>query len=233
MLAKHYREVGRKPLDLDGLNCTKSIRNFLCDWLYEDDLLLSYLPNNEVGSATAYKWLVGGWRCEFDSKTSSIITKDRVNWRVMRDLFDAGLLEVRYKINPPNVRCIVFGWTPEIKKLQRPIVNRLIFNENFNITSALVDSLCAIYGIRLRYIPAKGLFELIHDDGEPIANGDAERTWILSNKDGNPVSRFKDMTFDEWENAIYQAGKRAKTLNKPLPVPEQYFGHLSKFKRNG
>lgn len=231
MLADTYRDISKKPFELEDLNCTKSVRNFLCDFLFDDDLLLSYAPTSEFGSATAYRWIMGGWICEYDKKNNGIIPKNKLNWRVIKTLFDAGYLVVNHDIKAPNIKCVLFVWSEEVKASRREIMNKVIFNDNFTITGALLDAICSLYGIKLQTIKVRGLFELLTLSDERIPNGQVARTCILANKNGDPVSRYRDMEYVEWEECIYQAAKRAKTLKTPAPIPDGYISHLSKSKR--
>ena len=231
MLADTYRDLGKQPFDLHSLHGTKAVRNLLCDWLFKDDFLISYAPASEFGSVTTYRWIMGGWICDRDKKNNGIIPKVKLNWRAIKPLFDAGYLEVDYKVKAPNKRCVVFMWTEEAKSARREIINKVIFDDNFNITGTLLDAICALYGIQLKTIKIRGLFELLTLDGAPIPNGDFGRSCILANKNGDPVTRYRDMNYAEWEENIYQAAKRAGTLKKPAPIPDGHLSHLSICKR--
>ncbi len=230
MLADTYRELVVKPFDIKALKCTKTVRDFLCHYLTKKDLIISYAPTVEFGAASISAWAAGGWVCESDGR-GGLVPQDRVNFRVIRALFDAGFLRFRSDIRPLHARCATFGWTKETLTYEREIIRAHILNEKHSVTSKIMNALSAHYGVRMSYITTRGLFEVLRLDGESIPKGKSSRTCVLANKDGEPVNRHNDMSILEWESVIYNAAKRAGTLDKPAPLPDSGFSHLTAFIR--
>ncbi len=231
MLAEQYHKMGAKPFDIKALQCTKSVRDFLCDYLSDSDIVISYAPRVEFGGSTAFQWVIGGWVCEQDKDRRLVAPKVRVNYRVIRSLFDAGFLRVRTDLKPLHVRSVLFSWTKEAQTYQREIIRAHILSEKHGVSVKLVDALAAYYGVKMTYIPSRGLFEILRLTGEPIPKGKSSRTCVLANSEGEPVNRYKDMKIHEWESVIHKAANKAGTLNRPAPLPEGVKSHLSAFIR--
>lgn len=231
MLASEYHNIGQKPVDLDVLEATKVVRNFLCDYLYYDKLLLSYAPAGEFGSAQAYRWLTGGHICDYDGTGDTIAPREKINYRVIRMLFDAGLIKVKTNIRTPHTRCVIFEWVRDIKKYRREILRTKIFGENVYLTSAMIDATAAQYGLTVTFVGARGVFEILDGNGNSIQNGKAKNTYIFMNSVGEPVGRLRDMSYWEWEQYLYDTATRAKLRKTPLKVRDGMRSHFSEFKR--
>lgn len=221
------------PLDLSLLNPTKTVRNFLCDYLYKDDLILSYAPAHEFGSGQAYKWLTGGYVCEYEGVGNTIAPREKVNFRIIRMLWDSGLLKVKRNIRTPHVRCVIFEWTEHVKTSRREILTTKIFTDQMRVNSSMVKAIASQYGLQVRLIEARSIFEVLKGSGrgEPIPAGKAKTTYIFMTRDGQPVSRWRDLNLLGWEDYLFEIATRAKSLKKPLSVPANQQGHLSGLKR--
>lgn len=232
MLAEKYQKDEIRPFDLSKLNASKAVRNFLCDYLYRDKLILSYTPASEFGSQQAYKWLTGAYVCDYEGVGNTIAPRTKINYRIITQLYEAGMLKLKGDIRTPHVRCIIFEWRKETIENRREIVNTKIFKEDIRVDSGVIKAIAATVGLKVRYIPSRSIFEVRKGPNEEaIPYKEAKHTYIFMNAQGQPVSGWRDMSYMEWEGLLYKIAKQAKTIKKPLNTPLGTLSHFSQFKR--
>lgn len=230
MLSKTYEKKPLKPFKLNKRKCTKGIRNFLCDWLYHDGMVLSYAPSAEFATRSIFQLYLGGWVVEFNPEIERYCPVKplcKVNYRSIRELYEMGFLEARFDLKRPHERFIFFSWTKEAIANRREIMREVVIGEDGIVTTVKLDLLANLYGLKVVHSKA---FEICKANGEHIPKGKATRTWIFANAAGEPVSKLNDMPILEWEDALYHVAKRLGTLGRLGPVPDGSPGHFSRLK---
>lgn len=233
MLSEKYAKKPLMPLNFKKLACSKGVRNFLCDWLFHDGLVLSYAPSNEFAKRGGFQFYLGGWVVEFKpdiERYCPVKPLYKVNFRVIRQLYEAGVLEVRLDLKRPHPRFILFTWSKEALAERREILRRYIIGSDGLVTAAKLDAVASVYGLKANYIPSRSAFEICKADGSHIPKGKTPRTWIFSNEAGEPVSKLNDMKLAEWEDVLYHVAKRIGILGRIGQKPEGEVGHFSRFK---
>lgn len=239
MLADKFNKKPLKPLNLKALKgkkgngCTKGVRNFLCDWLYHDGLVISYAPSNEFASHSVFKLYLGGWVVEFKPDIQMFCQVKpfyRINFRIISQLYDAGMLEVRTDLKRPHERFVMFSWSKEAIENRREIMRQFILSDDMQVTATKLDLVANLYGLAIQFVHTRRAFEVLKSNGEAIPKGKTSRTWIFSNSEGDPVSKLNDMNLLEWEDVCYHVAKRIGTASKLGNLPLGATGFFSRLK---
>lgn len=232
-VAEEYLKKDQPPYDLSKVPNTKAVRNFLCDNLFNDDLLISHAPANEFGSSRSYQWLTGTYICDYNKAGNTIDPRERIHFRTVKALFDAGVLRVNRNIRSPHLKCVVFEWNAGIKRKRRELLVYRAFGEVGAATQERVSTIAAMYGLQVHLNINRGLFEiLLGEKGEPLHLGKAQRSYLFENAAGQPMTGWRDMSFAEWEETLHRYATESGAINNPLPVPEGHKSHLSKHRLN-
>lgn len=229
MMSEEFIKADQPAIDIHKMPQSKGIRNFFCMHLYDDNMLISYAPTQEFGASTTYRWLTGGRICDYDRAGNTILPKGKVNLRIIRSLFDAGIIKVNRSIRTPHIRCVVFEWNTGVKKYRRQLLLRYVMStgEKSQPTAEKIGVMASLYGLAVEYRREQGLFEVVRAtsrQGIPI--GESKRTYIFMNKSGDPVTKWGDMSISEWEETIYEVAERLNTTNSPMRLPEGQKTHL-------
>lgn len=239
MLADKFNKKPLKPFNLNGLKakkgngCTKGVRNLLCDWLYHDGLVISYAPSNEFASHSVFKLYLGGWVVEFVpeiQKFCQVKPLYKINFRIINQLYEAGILEVRTDLKRPHQRFIMFSWSKEAIENRRDIMRNYILNDEMQVTTPRLGLVANLYGLSVQFVSSRRAFEITRANGEAIPKGKTSRTWIFSNNAGDPVSKLNDMSILEWEDVCYHVAKRIGTATKFGAPPSGSSGFFSLIK---
>lgn len=231
MLADKYRQAPERVANIESLDCTKSVRNFLCDWLFFDGLVVRYAPSGEFSAYSIHRLALGGFVVTFDSELRRYVPvkpQYKVNYRVIRELYEAGLLVARPDLKVEHEKFIMFSWRKDIQDLRREIVRRYIIGERV-ASHPLLKAIGGLYGVNAKYISSRGTFEIVKCSGKRIPKGQLDRTWVLADKNGTPVSKVRDMSLLDWEEILYSTAKRANTLCGTRQPEEGLLSHLSIF----
>ncbi len=176
---------------------------------------------------------MGGHVCDYDKSGNTIAPRAKINYRVIRSLFDSGLVRVNKKIRTPHLRCVIFEWADDINQYRREILKTKVFNDSYRVTNQLIAATASMYGLKVNFIGARNVFEILHADGSAIpfklGNQVVNNTYLFMTESGQPVTRLKDMTYIEWEEYLYGVAVRA---NIKIDPPKASVGHFSIFKKN-
>jgi hypothetical protein len=228
MVIDEYRKVPRQVFDLSGFKPIRGVLNFLSDFLLHEEIVITYAPHSEFGDRTSHSWILGGWACRYDD--DQLHPVQTVNYRTIKELYKAGYIMLVDNVKVPAHNIVTFRWTPEVIESRRKIALTHIYPRR-RATKMTTTEIASLYGLTLSYISTKGLFEALKPDGSKIPKGRYKRSIAFANSDGEPVSRFGDMTHDEWDEFLLGAAKRANTLNSPLPASNGLVSHYSVFRR--
>lgn len=220
------------PLNLETLPTTKLVRNFICDHLFDDKLLLSYAPSGEFGGVGRWSWIVGCHICNPDS-FDPLEPQVKINFRIIRELFNSGIIKVKRDIDVPNVKIVVFEWSDSFNDDARTalLLSHILSPVNCS-TRKLIDGIARFFGLSVKFAASRGLFEILTDDGKRIRNGAAVSTYIFTNEQGEPVTGWRDLSPVEWYHILLKISQREGTKNDPQKLSKEDVSFFSCFKKN-
>lgn len=227
MLLDDFKKRPKKLFHLPSLNPTRGVAHFLMDFLMRDDVIITYTPHEEFTNLTQYAEYLGAW-VSVIKEDGSIKGIQASHFRIINALYKSGFLRLDSEVQTPVKNMIVLRWTDEAISSRRKIAKEIILPKR-QANSKIVERLALSYGVKMRYIRDRGLFEAITLDDESIPSHRLRmaRSIPVSNQEGNPVTRYRDLTLAEWDEFLFQSAKRAGDKAQPQPLPAGHMSHYS------
>lgn len=188
-----------KPLKLDYLVVTDLVKDTMMALLSDLTAVISYSPSRQWGGTVNKHPMVGAWVV----KGNYFGNEDKIfktHGRAIIALFNNGFIEVdtNHEVIP---KFTFFKISDAAKAEIRKVRQVILFQGSPRVRKERLNELAELYGVKLLYQPSRGLFKIVRSDGNSFRHDE----YITFNADGMPVTKYGDLSWEEWEDIFYES----------------------------
>lgn len=181
------------------LHLTTQSKKVLISLLQDPALYISYSPAKKWGGYGRDP-LIGAWIVK--DTYFGVEKLEKIHGRSIVSLESEGLIEVdNSKVGDKKIK--FYKLSEYTLKNIRAIRQRVMFDDRSVLRKKLND-LAAMYQLEVVYCTSRAYFEFKRLDGEPLK----QPYLISSNKNGEPIYKYSDLSWSEWDEFLYAASQQ-------------------------
>ena len=193
-----FKEIGGKPLDLSKFSNTQKAKEMLLRLFCNDSVRVLFCPLAEWGGRITRPKLSGTMLISVDK--ANLYPFAKVHGIVLRNLFDAGIVQVDIDTPSPDTKTVLFRLSDAVLLDRRNIYRELVLKGMKRILMPELQALAAAYGLSVDHQPLYKMFRVVKRDGSRLCKHDHVQYHPITQL---PVYRQSDLTMLEWDDIFY------------------------------
>ena len=194
-----YKKIGAEPLDLSKFASTPKAKEMLLRLFCNDSVRVLHCPLAEWGGRMARPKLSGTMLISVDK--TNLYPFAKAHGLVLRNLFDAGVVQVDLDTPAPDTRTVLFRLSDAVIADRRHIYRMLVLKDMRRVLMPELQALASAYGLAVDHQRLYKLFRVVKRDGTRLCKHDYIQYHPVTKK---PVYRQSDLTMLEWDDIFHE-----------------------------